>query len=483
MFTKVHITFLILGFLLLALLFTLVVLMSILLRRTKELIDILKQQDMGEDEIGKKLSKGVGRSGDDNETNESDILKHVDAKNSKKEDKDFTNKERIIHAVRNRSHVTYEEDLPNVKKELLKHFEQYANSDYFKNLDSKDYCRFIDLRADMTARVVVVGDIHCDYPSLAAILLKLSVSDYDYFSNAYFVFLGDYLDRGSALFELLLLLKDLKEILGDRMIMLKGNHESIEYDESKQQLKPRVLPHETCDCLNDYCGNDKIFLKEFAAFYSTLPTYVYLKTEGRNILLTHAAIPRDMFIDKISLDEQNGAMVFSTNTLVDERLSMRNKICKDMIWGDPSPYSEKIQVDGRFEFGRKQFDRWISRNPIDLLLRSHEDAANGYTSFFDDRLFTIFSTGGTENPQTGYPKVQPAFCLIQNNQFVIENSFIYLVRKETGAMYINLLNKQVLTDKQIANFKMNEEFVCDESKCKQLREIFKSMVEAFSSTE
>ncbi len=473
----------ILLFLFFALLLAIVVLMSIQLYMTRKLLQVLKHHAKCGNEMENATGKVVGRNEHDNETEKKDIFKRDGTKDSKKEETSISCRDQVLDAVRNRSYVICEEDLPNVKEDLLNYFEQYTNSDYFKSFDSKDYYRFIDLRAKPTARVVVVGDIHCDYPSLAAILLKLSTSDYDYFSNAYFIFLGDYIDRGSALFEPLLLLKDLKEILGDRMIMLKGNHESIEYDELKQILKPRVLPHETCDCLNKYCGNDKNFLKQFATFYSTLPTYVYLKTEGRNMLLTHAAIPRDMFIDKISFDEQNGAMVFSTNTLVEERLSMRNKICKDMIWGDPSPYNEKIQVDGRFEFGRKQFDRWISRNPIDLLLRSHEEAANGYTPFFDDRLFTIFSTGGTENPQTGYPKVQPAFSIIQNDQFIIENSFIYLVRKETGTKNINLLNKQVLTDKQIANFKMSEEFVCDESKCKQLREMFKSMVETFSSTD
>lgn len=392
----------------------------------------------------------------------------------------MTPKERALEAVLAIKEVEVEE-LPSIMKELKSYFYDYKNEDYTKDLSSKAYFRFIDLRDTPETRVVVIGDIHSDYHSLVAALLKLSVSDYNYFEKAVFVFLGDYLDRGSVLFEPLLLLKRLKEILGDRMIMLKGNHESVNYDKDKQQMTTKVTPNQSCVCLNEYCVNDQEFLRLFASFYSTLPIYVYLKTMEKNVLLTHAAIPRDKFLDSIHFDDINGCIVFEPDVPMTERLKMRNTILKDMIWGDPSEYDEKIQAEGRFEFGSKQFERFAKSNHISLLFRSHEEAAKGYKTFYENRLYTIFSTGNHENSQTGYPSVEPAFAVIQGNQVFIENSYVYKIIKEGTSNVVNLFNKQKYSDKQHENLRLNDEFMCNEEKGKQIREAFKEVQTAFPS--
>ena len=389
-----------------------------------------------------------------------------------------TKKEQVLEAVNSRKRGVTEDDLPEIKKELTRFFSDFPHGDYYKDFHSKDYFRFLDLRERPEERIVVIGDIHCDYLSLAAILHKLALAEYDYFGKAYFVFLGDYLDRGMSLFEPLLLLADLKRILGERMIMLKGNHELLEWSESTRLLKPRVRPHESCDCLNNFCGKDEDFLRRFSAFYNTLPIYVYVKSAGRNILLTHAAVPRDVFLNTVSFDEQSGEMVFSPGLSEDGSLRTRAKVFYDMIWGDPKPNEEKLQVEGRFEFGSKQFERWATRNRLDLLLRSHEEAEYGYTTFFDDKLFTIFSTGGKENPQTGYPKVEPAFGIIQEGQLSIENSFIFKVKKDNDTFFVNALSKQGYSDKQMENYKVGEEFICEESQASNIGQFFKTMAES-----
>lgn len=392
-----------------------------------------------------------------------------------------TPKERAIEAVLTIKEAEVE-DLPSIMKELKSYFSNYKNEDYTKDLSSKDYFRFIDLRNTPETRVVVIGDIHSDYNSLVAALLKLSVSDYNYFEKAIFVFLGDYLDRGSVLFEPLLLLKRLKEILGDRLIMLKGNHESVLYDKEKQQITTKVTPNQSCMCLNEYCAKDQEFIRLFASFYNTLPIYVYLKTMEKNVLLTHAAIPRDKFLDSIHFDDTSGCIIFESDVPMTERLKIRNTILKDMIWGDPSEYDEKIQTEGRFEFGSKQFERFARLNHISLLFRSHEEVPKGYKSFYGNRLYTIFSTGSHENSQTGYPSVEPAFAVIQGNQVFIENSYVYRILKEgTAINVVNLFNKQKYSDKQHENLKLNDEFMCNDEKGKQIREAFKDVQTAFPS--
>lgn len=416
----------------------------------------------------------------------------------------ITKKEKVLKAICERGRAIMVDDLPWVEKDLLDFFNEYKNGDYFQDFHSEEYYRLLDLRERPDARIVVVGDIHCDYYSLAALLLKLSVSNYDYFENAYFVFLGDYLDRGAALFEPLLLLMDLKKILGDRMIMLRGNHELITYNEDQQELESRVLPQDTCPVLNDCCGENKEFLKAFGYFYKTLPTYVYLKVADQNILLTHAAVPRQIFYDSFKYDQDTGAIVFETSFLYEQNheaqqqtsddsvtsmttilnsnlLKTRNKILNDMIWGDPSSDLEKYQVSGRYQFGSLQFDAYAQKNNLSRVFRSHEPVENGFEPFFDNRLYTVFSTGGSNNDHAGYGEVNPAFAVVKGDgSYFIENSYIYsVVLCDTIELVCNLFSNEFLKSKVYKKCALNEEFFCSEDVAMKVESIFSKITEGF----
>lgn len=419
-----------------------------------------------------------------------------------------TSRMKVIEAVLRRGKPANTDDLPSMMEEMTAFFEEFKNSDYFVDYSSEDYYRFLDLRDKPQARVVVIGDIHCDYYALSALLLKLSVSSYDYFENAFFVFLGDYLDRGSALFEPLLLLMDLKRILGDRMIMLRGNHELIDYDEIGQKLESKVIPQDSCPVLNEYCGDNKDFLKAFGYFYKTLPTYVYLKVADQNVLLTHGAVPRQIFLDSFSFNQTNGSMEFDSKYLCDQTrearqetaddllssmtriltsnlLRTRNKILNDMIWGDPSTDKEKYQVSGRYQFGSSQFEAYAQKNNISRMFRSHEPVDFGYESFFDNRLYTVFSTGGALNDQAGYGDINPAFAVVKNDgSYFIENSFIYKMELcETVPVICNLFSEDVLNFKQSSICSVNDEFICDGQMALEVESVFSRLKDSFNAPE
>ena len=401
---------------------------------------------------------------------------------------EISKKEMALKAVINRGIEIQPEDLPRVEEEMIAYFDECKNEDYFNDIDSNNYYQFLDIREQPDIRVVIIGDVHCDYKSLAAVMLKLSVSEYDYFEKAYFVFLGDYLDRGCALFEPLLLLMDLKRILGDRLIMLRGNHELIDYDEEKQELAGKVLPLDSVPCLNDYCIDNKVFLKSFAYFYRTLPTYVYLKSDDQNILLTHGAISRHVFLDVFRFDEETGAVVFEDEELAKlniNQLHARNQILNDMIWGDPSTDLEKYQVNGRFEFGSKQYDAYAQKNKLSRVYRSHEPVDDGFKSFFNGCVCTVFSTGGAMNEQTGYPEVEPAFAIIGHNDYrCIENSFLYHVSIEDEVdVTCNLYSGMSLKRKEAKRYSLHPEFYCTDEKAMQIESLFKKINDGFPLEE
>lgn len=417
-------------------------------------------------------------------------------------------KQQVLQAVLNRAKPITEDDLPWVERDLKEFYVENMNEDYFVDLSSTKYYRLLDLRSDPVSRIVVVGDVHCDYYALAALLLKLSASTYDYFESGRIVFLGDYLDRGGCVFEHLLLLMDLKRILGDRMIMLKGNHEMVAFSEETQELESRVIPQDTCPVLNEFCGNNKEFLKSFGDFFRTLPTYVYLKVADQNVLLTHAAVPRQMFIDEFKYDQETGAILFEpsflyeqhkaactitsdnlmttmTTTLNNNILKVRNRILNDMIWGDPSQDKEKYQVAGRFQFGSLQFDAYAQKNRLSRLFRSHEPVSDGYEAFFGNRLYTIFSTGGSQNDQAGYGDINPAFAVINGDgSYFIENSFVYQMEL-SGVLDLvcNLFSEEILKGKDVKRCCLNEEFKCTGSDALKIETMFAQIKQGFIMPE
>ena len=310
-------------------------------------------------------------------------------------------KRRVLALIdKYRKHELELEDLPAFQEEMKRFFDRQPKDPYYK---------LLDLRYEKKdRRVVVIGDTHCDFKSFAGIMEKLSLSEYDYFENAWFVFLGDYLDRGRILFENLAVLMGIKQLLGDRCIFLKGNHELIEYNASKEMLESMVHPADTCPTLNEYCGGDKEFLRKFADYFSNLPYYVLLKTQRGTDLLVHGGIARDVFMDKFTISHDTGEMLVSGGAAI------RANVLNNMIWGDPRTDRRKIQgSSSRFEFGRDQFEEFATINKIDRIFRSHEPVRNGVESFYDGRLFTVFSNGGFGNDDSNYGDVlNPVFCII-----------------------------------------------------------------------
>jgi len=311
-----------------------------------------------------------------------------------------------------------EEDLPKVQAELKAFFDAQPRQPYYLLMDKR--------HEKEDKRLVIIGDTHCDYTSLAAIFDKLSLSEYDYFEKATFIFLGDYLDRGQILFEYLMLLVGFKKLMGERCIFMKGNHELIRYKEETGMLESMVYPAQTCPTLNDYCGSDKAFLSKFADYFSNLPYYILLKTDKGNDLLVHGGIPRDSVIDKCTISHESGEMLVSGGD------SIRGIVLDNMIWADPRKDRFKLQGGGsRFEFGQEQFVQFAQANKIDRIFRSHEPVQNGVESFYDGRLYTVFSNGGTKNPVTGYPEVENPVIAIMGIDGEVRFESIFF-KKVTG---------------------------------------------------
>ncbi len=82
-----------------------------------------------------------------------------------------------------------------------------------------------------------------------------------------------------------------------------------------------------------------------------------------------------------------------------------------MLWNDPSEKGKGYTANNKrglfFTFGRDVFDEFMEKNDLDLLVRAHEELADGHEYFFDKRLISVFSSADH------YKKVKPKAVLVK----------------------------------------------------------------------
>lgn len=317
-------------------------------------------------------------------------------------------KAKIIEAIVQSEREINETDLQALQCELIEFIDKYINhasGNVYETInDQSDHKPIIFKRKEEKPRIVVIGDLHCDFTSLKSILQKLYLSKYDYFESGYFVFLGDYIDRGALPIETFRLIFRMKEILGDRCILLRGNHDNILYNEEEDEFYSNVTPSETVEFMNQYF--DKKTINKFKNFFEMLPFFASVERSDKRYLLVHGGIPRDSYIGEFKFDAI-ALLKLPLNNPDETQQGLIRTLCS-MLWGDPSDAKFKNQsFSTRFEFGSEQFESFLKETNFTHIIRSHEPTVSGYESKFGDKLFTVFSTGGTGNQNSFYADSVP----------------------------------------------------------------------------
>lgn len=185
-------------------------------------------------------------------------------------------------------------------------------------------------------RFLVITDIHGCYDEMLALLTKLDFQpDEDTLIN-----LGDTIDRGPKIYDVFEYLYDLKAYMGERLILLRGNHE--------QMMLNTVYGGQTERRLWDYNGGAKTrgsFLQhkhrinEFTDFYEQMKFY-YI---GPNFRCVHAALE----------NEDPGEN--TTETLIWGR---RKDYQGKLVLTGHTPYKMPLYFDGKGNIGEIQEDAW-----------------------------------------------------------------------------------------------------------------------------
>jgi len=211
--------------------------------------------------------------------------------------------------------------------------------------------------------VTVVGDIHGQFYDLME-LFKICGDA----PETNYLFLGDYVDRGSHSVECFSLVLALKLRFKSRVTILRGNHESCEinkiygfYDE----------------CFKKY-GNESVW-RLFTDVFMFLPLSALV---GNKIFCVHGGLsPSIAKIDDIAIIKR----------LCD--VPYKGPIC-DLLWSDPDEIRTGFTPSPRaagFIFGLDITERFLYRNDLNMITRAHQLVMDGYTRNHKKRVITIFS--------------------------------------------------------------------------------------------
>lgn len=161
-------------------------------------------------------------------------------------------------------------------------------------------------------RVVIITDIHGCLDECRELLDKLSFDK----TKDMLINLGDTIDRGPRIYELFDFLHGLKEEMGDRFVLLRGNHEQMMLDATGGSKADKELWYYNSGEKTVFSFiNHKHKIQEFRSWYEAMP-YYYI---GERFQCVHA-----------SLKEEDPA---------------KNDV-ETLIWGRDTEYDGKLVLTG-----------------------------------------------------------------------------------------------------------------------------------------
>mmetsp|Transcript_19722 Transcript_19722/g.29628 ORF Transcript_19722/g.29628 Transcript_19722/m.29628 type:complete len:539 (-) Transcript_19722:96-1712(-) len=216
---------------------------------------------------------------------------------------------------------------------------------------------------DETPRVTVCGDTHGQFYDVLNIF---ELNGYPSKNNPY-VFNGDFVDRGSFSAEVILTFLLFRMADPECIYLTRGNHETKNMNRIygfEGEIKAKY--------------DDKIF-ELFLEVFGHLPLSGII--EGK-IFICHGGIPTD---DKVMLSDIRKI-----------KRGMEPKdsgLMSDLLWSDPQPFAGKSPSKRGvgFSFGPDITEAFLSRNQLDLLVRSHEVKDEGYLVEHEGKTITVFS--------------------------------------------------------------------------------------------
>ena len=259
------------------------------------------------------------------------------------------------------------------------------------------------------------GDIHGNLPDLVQFFNKYAWPDKrkgDILSMNY-VFLGDFVDRGSFSVEVITLLFSLKILYPTKIFLIRGNHEDRNMNYNYGFRK---------SCLEIFGSVDGPTVWERVnECFDYLPLAGLV---GSEVLCIHGGIGEaiDSVSDLVGIEKP---IIVPPESVDPATLNKVDKVVIDALWSDPFEPNNGTaggrthmspRGNGASRFSADKVKRFVNSNNLQFIVRAHECVQNGYEYFADGLVLTIFSAS--------------SYC----NQYNNDGGMVVVVKNEDGSL-------------------------------------------------
>jgi diadenosine tetraphosphatase ApaH/serine/threonine PP2A family protein phosphatase len=240
--------------------------------------------------------------------------------------------------------------------------------------------RVVNGRTIQGGKTIVVGDLHGQLADLLHILREGGMPD----DSTFYIFNGDFIDRGPYGVEVLLVLFSLMLAFPKYIALNRGNHE--------------------CDYMNEEYGfdvevstkYDRNMFRLIQRCFCALPLATMV---GKDILVVHGGLPRR---NGVTIDDIGRIQRFRQIPMPEHTQPEEDEMFQDLVWSDPWEnlgWKESERGAG-VQFGPDVTNDFCKTNQLQLVIRSHEEYQKGYEEHHQGKLVTVFSASNYDGPDT-----------------------------------------------------------------------------------
>ncbi|MHA1520028.1 MAG: metallophosphoesterase [Promethearchaeota archaeon] len=201
------------------------------------------------------------------------------------------------------------------------------------------------------------------------------------------IFMGDYVDRHEMDIHNLLYIFSFALQFPQHVRLLRGNHEEVTIN----------MQYGFWANINKFLPNSYLF-NDFEYTFMNLPLSHVAHTSKGTVMALHGGIPfypeNYEKIPKIPRIVDGSVVLKPSYSTVDEM----DVLSRQILWGDPESrmppnmYYLPSRRGVGYSFGKEIFEEFLKVNEVQRVIRSHEVFLEGNKEYFDNRLFSIFSS-------------------------------------------------------------------------------------------
>lgn len=243
---------------------------------------------------------------------------------------------------------------------------------------------------NVRAPVKVFGDIHGQYQDLMRFfdLWGMPSEDINGDIEAYdYLFLGDYVDRGSHSLETICLLMALKVKYPNQIHLLRGNHEDRWINNAFG------FADECAMRLDENLEDPDSIFNKINEVFDWLPLAAIIEDK---IICLHGGIG-----STLAKLKQIEALKRPLEVIHEVQNDIQQLVV-DILWSDPTDTDQDLGIQPNYirdpnstgnivKFGPDMVEEFLENNGLNLILRAHECVMDGFERFAGGTLITVFS--------------------------------------------------------------------------------------------